>query len=31
LGRIVRAANATELSDDPELEAAYLGRVEAAQ
>jgi ABC-type branched-subunit amino acid transport system ATPase component len=31
LGRIVRAANATELSDDPELEAAYLGRAEAAQ
>jgi branched-chain amino acid transport system ATP-binding protein/branched-chain amino acid transport system permease protein len=31
LGRIVRAAGAAELSDDPELEAAYLGRTEAAQ
>ena len=31
LGRIVRSAGATELSDDPELEAAYLGRAEAAQ
>jgi len=30
-GRIVRSANASELSDDPELEAAYLGRSEAAQ
>src|SRR5207253_6416612 len=30
-GRIVRAAAASELSDDPELEAAYLGRTEAAQ
>jgi len=31
LGKIVRAAGATELMDDPELEAAYLGRSEAAQ
>jgi branched-chain amino acid transport system ATP-binding protein len=31
LGKIVRAAGATELADDPELEAAYLGRSEAAQ
>jgi branched-chain amino acid transport system ATP-binding protein/branched-chain amino acid transport system permease protein len=31
LGSIVRSAGATELSDDPELEAAYLGRAEAAQ
>jgi ABC-type branched-subunit amino acid transport system ATPase component len=31
LGKIVRAAGATELSDDPELEAAYLGRAQAAQ
>jgi len=31
LGRIVRSASAAELSDDPELEAAYLGRAEAAQ
>jgi ABC-type branched-subunit amino acid transport system ATPase component len=30
-GRIVRSASAAELSDDPELEAAYLGRSEAAQ
>ncbi len=30
-GRIVRSDNATELFDDPELEAAYLGRTEAAQ
>jgi ABC-type branched-subunit amino acid transport system ATPase component len=30
-GRIVRSATASELSDDPELEAAYLGRSEAAQ
>jgi branched-chain amino acid transport system permease protein len=31
-GKIVRTANASELSDDPELEAAYLGRTkEAAQ
>jgi branched-chain amino acid transport system ATP-binding protein len=30
-GRIVRTAGAAELSDDPELEAAYLGRAEAAQ
>jgi len=30
-GRIVRSAAASELSDDPELEAAYLGRSEAAQ
>jgi branched-chain amino acid transport system ATP-binding protein/branched-chain amino acid transport system permease protein len=30
-GRIVRAAAASELSGDPELEAAYLGRSEAAQ
>jgi branched-chain amino acid transport system ATP-binding protein len=31
-GKIVRTANAWELSDDPELEAAYLGRTkEAAQ
>jgi len=31
LGRIVRSAGAAELSGDPELEAAYLGRSEAAQ
>ncbi len=31
LGRIVRADSAAELSGDPELEAAYLGRAEAAQ
>jgi branched-chain amino acid transport system ATP-binding protein len=30
-GRIVRSATAAELSEDPELEAAYLGRSEAAQ
>ena len=30
-GRIVRSDSATELCDDPELEAAYLGRSEAAQ
>ena len=30
-GKIVRTADAAELSDDPELEAAYLGRAEAAQ
>jgi hypothetical protein len=31
-GKIVRTAIASELSDDPELEAAYLGRTkEAAQ
>jgi ABC-type branched-subunit amino acid transport system ATPase component len=30
-GRIVRSASAAELSDDPELEAAYLGRFEAGQ
>jgi len=30
-GRIVRSALACELSQDPELEAAYLGRSEAAQ
>jgi ABC-type branched-subunit amino acid transport system ATPase component len=30
-GRIVRSAVASELSQDPELEAAYLGRSEAAQ
>jgi branched-chain amino acid transport system ATP-binding protein len=30
-GKIVRSARAAELSDDPELEAAYLGRSEAAQ
>ena len=31
LGRIVRSDTAAELFDDPELEAAYLGRTEAAQ
>ena len=31
LGKIVRTDNATGLADDPELEAAYLGRTEAAQ
>ena len=31
LGKIVRSDNATGLADDPELEAAYLGRTEAAQ
>jgi ABC-type branched-subunit amino acid transport system ATPase component len=31
LGRIVRSDSAAELSGDPELEAAYLGRSEAAQ
>jgi branched-chain amino acid transport system ATP-binding protein len=31
LGRIVRSDTALELADDPELEAAYLGRTEAAQ
>jgi len=31
LGRIVRADNATALASDPDLEAAYLGRSEAAQ
>jgi ABC-type branched-subunit amino acid transport system ATPase component len=31
LGRIVRAADAATLAEDPELEAAYLGRSEAAQ
>ena len=32
LGRIVRADSASGLADDPELEAAYLGRTtEAAQ
>ena len=30
-GRIVRADSASGLADDPELEAAYLGRTEAAQ
>jgi branched-chain amino acid transport system ATP-binding protein len=30
-GKIVRSASAAELSDDSELEAAYLGRSEAAQ
>ena len=30
-GRIVRADTAAALADDPELEAAYLGRAEAAQ
>ena len=30
-GRIVRAGKASALADDPELEAAYLGRAEAAQ
>ena len=31
LGRIVRADAAAGLAEDPELEAAYLGRSEAAQ
>ena len=31
LGKIVRSDNALGLTDDPELEAAYLGRTEAAQ
>jgi branched-chain amino acid transport system ATP-binding protein len=31
LGRIVRADDAAALAEDPELEAAYLGRSEAAQ
>jgi ABC-type branched-subunit amino acid transport system ATPase component/ABC-type branched-subunit amino acid transport system permease subunit len=31
LGRIVRAGGTAELAGDPELEAAYLGRSEAAQ
>ena len=31
LGKIVRSDNALGLADDPELEAAYLGRTEAAQ
>jgi ABC-type branched-subunit amino acid transport system ATPase component/ABC-type branched-subunit amino acid transport system permease subunit len=31
LGKVVRSDNATGLADDPELEAAYLGRTEAAQ
>ena len=31
LGKIVRSDSATGLADDPELEAAYLGRTEAAQ
>jgi ABC-type branched-subunit amino acid transport system ATPase component/ABC-type branched-subunit amino acid transport system permease subunit len=31
LGRIVRADDARGLAEDPELEAAYLGRTEAAQ
>jgi branched-chain amino acid transport system ATP-binding protein len=31
LGKIVRSDNAVGLADDPELEAAYLGRTEAAQ
>jgi branched-chain amino acid transport system ATP-binding protein len=31
LGKIVRSDNAMGLADDPELEAAYLGRTEAAQ
>ena len=31
LGKIVRTDSATGLADDPELEAAYLGRTEAAQ
>jgi ABC-type branched-subunit amino acid transport system ATPase component len=30
-GRVVRAGKASALADDPELEAAYLGRAEAAQ
>jgi branched-chain amino acid transport system ATP-binding protein len=30
-GRIVKAGEAATLADDPELEAAYLGRAEAAQ
>jgi ABC-type branched-subunit amino acid transport system ATPase component len=30
-GRIVRADSATALAGDPDLEAAYLGRSEAAQ
>jgi ABC-type branched-subunit amino acid transport system ATPase component len=30
-GEIVRAGEATSLVEDPELEAAYLGRAEAAQ
>ena len=30
-GRVVRDAAAEELTHDPALEAAYLGRVEAAQ
>lgn len=30
-GRVVRSGVASELSGDPELEAAYLGRAEAAQ
>jgi branched-chain amino acid transport system ATP-binding protein len=30
-GRIVRADSAAALAGDPDLEAAYLGRVEAAQ
>jgi ABC-type branched-subunit amino acid transport system ATPase component len=31
LGKIVRSDDAMGLADDPELEAAYLGRIEAAQ
>jgi branched-chain amino acid transport system ATP-binding protein len=31
LGKIVRADSASGLAADPELEAAYLGRTEAAQ
>ena len=31
LGKIVRAGSASGLAADPELEAAYLGRTEAAQ
>jgi branched-chain amino acid transport system ATP-binding protein len=30
-GRVVRAGEASSLAQDPELEAAYLGRAEAAQ
>jgi ABC-type branched-subunit amino acid transport system ATPase component len=30
-GRIVRSGEASALAEDPELEAAYLGRAEAAQ
>jgi branched-chain amino acid transport system ATP-binding protein len=31
LGKVVHSDNAMGLADDPELEAAYLGRTEAAQ